>query len=221
MARMLYRLLRVANFFGSVEEATVRRAMGNSSMFSHMQGLIAKEFEKPLSHVLPLTGRAMAPALNAAATHDAEARDRLVIRRIGGKTQTFLNRVYVDDVVVVRDPRDARRKYVRRVAGLAGDELVSDREGEKPFKVPGDHCWVVRDNEAADKSPDSRMFGPLSLENILGRVMYAIRSATDHGRVSSSPYAMASDAIVLAHEPISAHLSDAPPAPPKTPPPSQ
>lgn len=163
----------------------------------------------------------MSPALNPSATTDADERDRLVIRRLGGKTQTFLNRVYVDDVVVVRDPTDARRKYVRRVAGLAGDELVSDRDGEGSFKVPGDHCWVVRDNESAETSPDSRMFGPLSLENILGRVMYAIRSATDHGRVASSPYAMASDAIVLAHEPVAEHLSDAPPAGPKAPPPEQ
>lgn len=118
----------------------------------------------------------------------------------------------MDDVVVVRDPQDARRKYVRRVAGLAGDELVSDRQGDRSMRIPGDHCWVVRDNEAAHDSPDSRKFGPLSIEHILGRVMYAIRSATDHGRVVSSPYAMASDSIVLAHEPITQHIRDMPPS---------
>lgn len=123
-----------------------------------------------------------------------------------------LVQVYIDDVVVVRDPTDARRKYVRRVAGLPGDELVSDLAGERSMQIPGDHCWVVRDNEAAVDSPDSRKFGPLSLEHILGRVMYAIRSATDHGRVASSPYAMASDSIVLAQEPIAPYLREMPPS---------
>lgn len=132
---------------------------------------------------------------------------------MSGKSQAFLNRVYVDDVVVVRDPNDKRRKYVRRVAALAGDEMMSDRAGDAPFQIPGDHCWVVRDNEHAD-APDSRAFGPLSLEFILGRVMYAIRSATDHGRVVNSPYAMASDAIVLAYEPIAPFLNDHPPSEP-------
>ena len=184
--------------------------MTSSSMKQKMQTLVATELSKPLSYMLPMTGRAMQPAINGIVKSQHEEHDKLVIRRLSGKSQTFLNRVYVDDVVVVRDPNDKRRKYVRRVAGLAGDELVSDNSGDEAMRIPGDHCWVIRDNDAATESPDSRMFGPLSLEHILGRVMYAIRSATDHGRVVSSPYAMASDAIVLAHEPISQFLRDPP-----------
>ena len=210
MARFLYRILRVVNIVGRFEENALREAMTNSSMKQKMQALVATELSKPLSYMLPMTGQAMQPALNAAAKAQTETHDKLVIRRMNGKSQTFLDRVYVDDVVVVRDPDDQRRKYVRRVAGLAGDELVSDNVGDAAMRIPGDHCWVVRDNDAAAECPDSRKFGPLSLEHILGRVMYAIRSATDHGRVVSSPYAMASDAIVLAHEPISQFLRDAP-----------
>lgn len=210
MARFLYRILRVVNIVGRFEENALREAMTNSSMKQKMQTLVATELSKPLSYMLPLTGQAMQPALNAAVKSQSEAHDKLVIRRMSGKSQTFLNRVYVDDVVVVRDPNDKRRKYVRRVAGLAGDQLVSDNTGDETMQIPGDHCWVVRDNDSAAECPDSRKFGPLSIEHILGRVMYAIRSATDHGRVISSPYAMASDAIVLAHEPISHFLRDAP-----------
>lgn len=117
-----------------------------------------------------------------------------------------MNRVHVDDVVVIRDPNDVRRKYVRRIAALEGAQMVSDVDGDAPFQIPGAHCWVLRDNDDADDAPDSRRFGPLSLEYIIGRVMYAIRSATDHGRVVNSPYAMASDSIVLAQESIAPYL---------------
>lgn len=210
MARFLYRILRVVNFVGSVEESQLRGAMRSSAVMSRLQALIAADLDKPLSYVLPLTGNAMSPVLNAdVADMEAES-DRLVIRRMSGNVQSFLNRVYVDDVVVIRDPNDARRKYVRRITALEGAQMASRDEGDLPFRVPPKHCWVARDNDAATSAPDSTYFGPLSLDYIIGRVMYAIRSATDHGRVSNSPYAMASDSIVLAQEPISPHLHPPP-----------
>lgn len=115
--------------------------------------------------------------------------------------QHWPNRVHVNDVVVIRDPNDVRRKYVRRVVALSGEEMVSEDKEEESFRVPAQHCWVVRDNANAEYAPDSTTFGPLTLSNILGRVMYAIRSATDHGRVLNSAYGMLEDSIVLASEP--------------------
>ena len=125
----------------------------------------------------------------------------MVIRRMEGGVSYWPNRVHVNDVVVVVDPNDDRRKYVRRVVALQGDEMVSDDPSEPPFYVPADHCWVVRDNVNAEYAPDSTGFGPLTLSRIIGRVMYAIRSATDHGRVMNSAYGMLEDSIVLAAEP--------------------
>lgn len=77
MARLLYRLLRVVNIVGSFEESALRRAMTNSSVMSQLQRLVAAELSKPLSYVLPLTGRAMAPALNAAVNSQKEEHDRV------------------------------------------------------------------------------------------------------------------------------------------------
>lgn len=111
------------------------------------------------------------------------------------------NRVYINDVVVIRDPNDVRRKYVRRVVALSGEEMVSNSKDDFPFTIPPQHCWVVRDNGNAEYAPDSTTFGPVTLSNILGRVMYAIRSATDHGRVLNSAYGMLEDSVVLAAEP--------------------
>lgn len=205
MARFLYRILRVVNVVGSMEESQLRNAMRSSSVLQRIQSLIAADLDKPLSYVLPLTGNAMTPLLNEDVNDMSTTRDRLVIRRLSGSTQSFLNRVYENDVVVIKDPNDHRRKYVRRIAALEGAQLIS-KYGDPPFRVPPNHCWVERDNVQAF-APDSTFFGPLALEYVIGRVMYAIRSATDHARVTNSPYAMASDAIVMAHEPVSQYLS--------------
>lgn len=210
MARFLYRVLRVVNIVGSIEESQLRGAMRSSAVMSQLQQLIAADLSKPLSYVLPLTGNAMTPILNPAATDMAIVHDKLVIRRLSGNVQSFLNRVYVDDVVVIRDPNDSRRKYVRRIAAMEGAQMASVNKDDPPFRVPPRHCWVSRDNSRATSAPDSTYFGPLSLDYIIGRVMYAIRSATDHGRVVNSPYAMASDSIVLAQEPVTQYLKDPP-----------
>ena len=62
-------------------------------------------------------------------------------------------------------------------------------------------CWVLADNEEL-KPPDvidSRSFGPLPVENILGRIIYYVRP-NDHGVVENSKAAMAADAAVLEAE---------------------
>lgn len=205
MARFLYRILRVVNVIGTMEESQVRNAFRSSSVMQRLQALIAADLDKPLSYALPLTGNAMSPILNEGVKDMSTARDRLVIRRLSGATQSFLNRVYVNDVVVIRDPNDDRRKYVRRIAALEGAQLLN-KYGEPPLQIPADHCWVQRDNDNAE-APDSTYFGPLALKYVIGRVMYAIRSATDHARVTNSPYAMASDAIVMAQEPVTQYFS--------------
>jgi hypothetical protein len=225
MARLLYRILRVANVVGRVDEDKLRKAMTSSTMMESIARIA--ELDKPLSYALPMTGNAMAPLFNmhlleytgvsptrqgnetCRETASAkENKDTLVIRRLNPSPQTFLNRVHVNDVVVIQDPNDERRKYVRRIAAMEGTQMVSESPGDKPIRIPEDHCWVLRDNLNAASAPDSSFFGPLSLKNILGRVMYAIRTATDHGRVTNSPYGMASDAIVLAQESVAPFVDE-------------
>lgn len=206
MARFLYRILRVVNVVSSMEESQLRNAMRSSFVMQKIQQLITADLDKPLSYALPLSGNAMSPLLNHSVDDMQTAKDRLIIRRLSGSTQSFLNRIYVDDVVVIRDPNDHRRKYVRRIAALEGAQLKS-KFGDPPFRVPAKHCWVQRDNPTAQTAPDSTSFGPLALDYVIGRVMYAIRSATDHARVPNSSYGMASDSIVMAQEPVSQHIS--------------
>lgn len=110
--------------------------------------------------------------------------------------------VFVGDVVVLKDPRDSRMERVRRVAAIEGDEMVSLNENDRPFEIEKGACWVLCDNESVktQDAADSRTFGPLSMGNILGRVIYTMQSSSDHGQVRNSEEAMQEDSPVLAVE---------------------
>ncbi len=58
------------------------------------------------------------------------------------------------DIVIATDPRKQERKIIKRVASVskAGD------------------CYLLGDNEKLLESTDSRVFGAVSADHILGRV---------------------------------------------------
>lgn len=89
---------------------------------------------------------------------------------------------------------------VRRVAALPGDEMESSVAGDEAFTVRDGYAWVVRDNESCHRAPDSRSFGEVPLDSVKGRVLYGLRSASDHGAVANSERARYNDAPVLAAE---------------------
>ena len=70
----------------------------------------------------------------------------------------------VGDVVLVRDPREATRLLLKRIAGVSA-ETVS---------VAGDR---------ADRSTDSRHFGPVPLGDVIGRAAFRYAPLRRIGRV--------------------------------------
>lgn len=66
---------------------------------------------------------------------------------------------------------------VRRIAACEGAQLVTDDPEDAALTIPAGHCWVVADNEDLEASHviDSRSFGPLPIENVMGRIMYYYR----------------------------------------------
>lgn len=63
------------------------------------------------------------------------------------------------------------------------------------------HAWVLADNEELQPRPiDSRSFGPLPLERIIGRIIYHACSQTDHHPVQNSQQVTESDLVVLRSE---------------------
>ena len=64
---------------------------------------------------------------------------------------------------------------IKRVAGLPGDFVGVEKEGaddedeQWAIQVPEGHCWVLGDN--LPESRDSRMYGPLPLALVQGKVL--------------------------------------------------
>lgn len=72
-------------------------------------------------------------------------------------TQAYLHKTPIPgDVIVVNDPEMRGRKLLKRV------EKVTRKAGKRLI-------FVVGDNEL--RSRDSRQFGPIPLEEVLGRVL--------------------------------------------------
>lgn len=110
--------------------------------------------------------------------------------------------VFVGDVVLLLDPEKQDDFIIRRLAAKEGYEMISKDEKDTPFVLEKNQCWITSDNEnmKPKEARDSRLFGPVPMTNIIGRVIYSLRSAVDHGPVQNSDYAMAQDTSVLAVE---------------------
>ncbi|XP_073135237.1 mitochondrial ATP-independent inner membrane protease subunit 2-like [Henckelia pumila] len=108
-------------------------------------------------------------------------------------------RVYVGDVVVLKDPTDSEKYLVRRLAAIEGYEMASTDAKDEPFVLEKDQCWVLADNENVKpkEAYDSRTFGPVTMADIVGRVIYCLRSAVDHGPVKNSNFSTRKDSPVL------------------------
>ncbi len=68
------------------------------------------------------------------------------------------------DVVAIRSPEDPRTLLIKRCEAVPGDTV--DFDGDS-LKLSEGEYWMVGDN--LDRSLDSRSFGPVSRQAILGR----------------------------------------------------
>ena len=127
--------------------------------------------------------------------------EKLLVRLL---PRPSMKSLFVGDVVAMQSPltQAERSIMVRRVAAMQGAEMVSDDADDASWRIPDGHCWVLADNEALKPAQviDSRSFGPLPLENVVGRVIYQCQSQTDHGTVQNSEQAADMDEPVLAAE---------------------
>lgn len=157
----------------------------------------------PICGQMLFAGEAMAPAISTAPRFgpkkDGNGMVMLLVRELrypefgenqhNGMVWVMPRRAHVGDVVAFRDPEALSTGgglMVRRVAALEGGALESSDPDVPDATVPREHAWVVCDNDDARHARDSRTFGPLDLRRVVGRVVYAVRSATDHGRVHNS-----------------------------------
>ncbi len=111
------------------------------------------------------------------------------------------------DVVVFKYPNNPRKDFIKRVVALAGQEIqiadkvlyvddqvapippyskhidkkiipgeLSFRDNFGPYIVPEGHVFVLGDNR--DDSRDSRFWGPVPLENVMGKAVFIYWSWT-------------------------------------------
>ncbi|KAL9253738.1 Mitochondrial ATP-independent inner membrane protease subunit 2-like protein [Drosera capensis] len=120
----------------------------------------------------------------------------LLVRKIPTPDAT---RVFVGDVVVLKDPEKPNDYMVRRLAAVEGYEMLSTDEKDEPFILEEDQCWVLSDNEnlKPKEAKDSRSFGPVLMSSIVGRAIYCLRTAVDHGPIRNSSVSMKKDSPVL------------------------
>ncbi|MBA0548861.1 hypothetical protein Golob_019930, partial [Gossypium lobatum] len=94
-------------------------------------------FQGKLTYLHWSKGEAMAPTIG-------EQGGTLLIRKIPSADP---GRVFVGDVIVMKDPDDSDNYLVRRLAATEGYEMVSKDEKDEPFVLEKDQCWVLADNE--------------------------------------------------------------------------
>lgn len=115
-------------------------------------------------HTVEVKGRSMFPTLK-------EGRRVLVSHALW-----LVGQIKVGDIVVLRE-EDGKGYFIKRVLGLPGDQIewalaprnYSMKDGK--YVVPGNSLYVVGDN--LPESEDSRRFGPVPMERLLGKVVVA------------------------------------------------
>jgi hypothetical protein len=157
------------------------KAAGEAILKNMMQGR--------LTYLHCNKGGKMAPIIG-------EQGETLLVRKI---PLADLTSVLVGDVVVVKEPESLGSYLVRRLSAIEGYEMVSTDEKDEPFVLERDYCWVTADNESLKPkdAKDSRTFGPVPMTDIVGRVIYCLRTAVDHGPVQNNPCSRRFDQPIL------------------------
>ncbi|KAK8162441.1 peptidase S24/S26A/S26B/S26C [Phyllosticta citrichinensis] len=80
--------------------------------------------------------------------------------------------IEVGDLVSFDHPMKLGEGVIKRVIGLPGDFVLRDTPEKGDgimLQVPEGHMWVAGDNQSASR--DSRMFGPIPLALVRGKVL--------------------------------------------------
>ena len=86
------------------------------------------------------------------------------------------------DVVLATDPRESRRRIIKRIAGAPGEPVTA---GGRTWRL-GDGEWLLL-GDAPEQSTDSRDFGPVGREGILARAWFVYWPPNRMRRVRDHP----------------------------------
>lgn len=109
-----------------------------------------------------------------------EPNDRVLVRKFG------MSMIKQKDVIIVEDPEEEGTLLIKRLYGMPGDHLVikdgnlyvnnkrilKDKfstEAKEDINLKSNEYYVIGDN--FDNSKDSRIFGPVKKDNVVGEVV--------------------------------------------------
>jgi signal peptidase I len=166
---------KVARFFVDVVETLVFSLL----LFALINTLTAR---------IRVDGLSMEPTL-----HSGEF---VIVNRLAYR----LGEPEIGDVIVFHPPNDPEQEYIKRVIGLPGDEvvisnqqvMVNDRLLVEPYiaaapryesswTVPEGSLFVLGDNR--NNSSDSHSWGPVPLENVVGKAVIVYWPPSEWGLV--------------------------------------
>lgn len=75
------------------------------------------------------------------------------------------------EIISCLSPKNRRQKIIKRVVGLEGDYVTTERYS-KQFKVPEGHCWIEGDNFKS--SLDSHVFGAIPMGLIVAKAKFIV-----------------------------------------------
>ena len=143
--------------------------------------------------------------VGASMQHSFEDGDRILASKIAYKFEMPKRH----DVIVFKAPRDKDINYIKRVIGLPGDRImvkneqlyVNDVKQIEPYisspsilypgwfikdgveiTVPADYLFVMGDNRS--QSSDSRDFGPIPIQDIIGKVVFRLFPLSTAGNIN-------------------------------------
>ncbi len=123
------------------------------------------------------------------------------------------------DIIVFDPPTRSNKPYIKRIIGLPGeqvtfadghvfvngqlleepyivDETTCGRNEECDVVVPEGQVYVLGDNRT--NSSDSRVFGPVPVENVIGKAWFAYWPLSDAGLVPHHDYPGIPETVALA-----------------------
>ncbi|WQF86511.1 Putative peptidase S26A, signal peptidase I, lexA/Signal peptidase-like superfamily [Colletotrichum destructivum] len=112
-------------------------------------------------HSAPASGPSMLPTFEVSGDYP-----------LTDKRYRYGRNVKVGDLVHYKIPIFPESDGIKRVLGMPGDYVLihsPDSERHQMIQIPQGHCWLVGDNLEASR--DSRMFGPVPLALVRGKVV--------------------------------------------------
>jgi hypothetical protein len=177
----------------------IRKEISYALIKKTVEDFVVESFSKPLTKVIKFTGPAMAPVLNRSFPKDHTSYEYLLMHR---NIAPSPRNVLIGDVICFKHPLRGvgpNALMVRRVVVCGGGLLESE---DAQMQLAPDTVWVTADNPKLEPPDveDSRTFGPLHLDRVIGRCIYAIRSKTDRELIVNNPRWREDDKDVVAVE---------------------